>query len=92
MKYEIKRIVPDSIVIDFDKVYDYVLNEYLTNQDDLMWDMSCEFGDNMTYVLKDCCGISLSNAVDVEQLEDAIYTDWCKFLEKKINKKVTIQC
>lgn len=91
MKYFIKRIIKDEVSIDFDVLYNHLVDEdkkYYEQLDAkaLSFQLSCLFGDNIDFYLKEIFGIDLDESIDDNcGMADVISNDFEVYLEKKLN-------
>lgn len=91
MKYFIKRIIEDEVNIDFDVLYNRLVDEdkkYYERLDaeSIVFQLSCLFGDNIDFYLKEIFGINLDESIDDNcGMSDVISNDFEVYLEKKLN-------
>ena len=91
MKYFIKRIIEDEVNIDFDVLYNHLVDEdkkYYERLDaeSIVFQLSCLFGDNIDFYLKEIFGIDLDESIyDNCGMADVISNDFEVYLEKKLN-------
>lgn len=91
MKYFIKRIIEDEVNIDFDVLYNRLVDEdkkYYERLDaeELFFQLSCLFGDNIDFYLKEIFGLELDESIDDNcGMADVISKDFEVYLEKKLN-------
>lgn len=91
MKYFIKRIIEDEVNIDFDVLYNRLVDEDKKYYErlgakSLFSQLSCIFGDNIHFYLKEIFGIDLDESIDDNcDIADLISSDFEIYLEKKLN-------
>ena len=91
MKYFIKRIIEDEVNIDFDVLYNRLVDEYkkyyeLLHAESIVFQFAFLFGDNIDFYFKEIFGVDFEKSIDDNcGMSDVISNDFEVYLEKKLN-------